>query len=298
MSPVPAVVSTVISVQHIVACILQIHGGALGFSHITAHLLGIIAGDNAFCKALQLGFNGIAQRNREIIAAGFLDGMDNLCRETVAVFEAAAVLIRTLVEELNRKLIQQVAFMHCMNFHTVNTGILTQLRGLGKSLDDLVDLLLGHLRANDIRCPAGRLRTGRCQFVAGIKDGLDKRTGKFVLMQGTNKFGNCPASAHTGSQLDEELGAGLMDFIHEDLQFFKHLGILPQPLTPEDITQGCNAGNDQSDIVVGALQKQLCCLFIEAAAGQFEPAEQGGTAHGAHDNAILNLNIANFPRGK
>ena len=134
--------------------------------------------------------------------------------------------------------------------------------------------------------------------MAGIDDRLDQSTGKLILMQRSYQFGDCPGTAHAGGQLDEELGTGLMDLIHKLLQFLKHLGILPQPLAPEGIPQRGNTGDDQANIVLGALQKQLGGLLVKATAGELKPAELAGAAHGAHDDAVLDLHIANLPRGK
>ena len=172
MSPIPRVVSTVVSIEHIIAGILQILGCPLGFFHITAHFGGGVTGDKTLGKALQLGLNAVAQGYGERRTALGLDGLDNFSGETVAVFKGAAILVSTLVEEFDGKLVQQIAFMDSMDFHTVNTGIHAQLCGLGKGLDDLVDLLLGHLGHDDIRRPTGRLGTGRCQLMAGIQNRL------------------------------------------------------------------------------------------------------------------------------
>ena len=49
---------------------------------------------------------------------------------------------------------------------------------------------------------------------------------------------------------------------------------------------------------LGTLQEQLGSFLIELTAGELEPTEQAGTAHGAHDNAVLDLHIAYLPGGK
>ena len=89
-----------------------------------------------------------------------------------------------------------------------------------------------------------------------------------------------------------------MDLIHKFLQSLKHLGILPQPLAPEGIPQRRNAGDDQADIVLGTLQEQLGSLLVKAAAGELKLAEQGSTAHGAHDDTVFDFHVADFPGGK
>ena len=298
MGPVPAIIGTVIGIEHIVAGILQIFGSPLGFFHVASQFLGILTGNDALLEALQLRLHAVAQRNGEIVTAAFLDGLDHFGSETIAVFKGAAVFVGTLVEEFNGKLVQQVTFMNSMHFHAVNAGIFAELGGLGKSLNDLMDLLLGHFRADDVRGPAGRLRGGRCQLMAGIDNGLNDSPGDLILVQGANQLGDGPGAAHTGGELDEKLGTGLMDLIHKYLQFFKHLGILPQPFAPEGIPQGGNTGDDQAHVVLCSLQEQLGGLLVKAAAGQLKPTKQGSSAHGAHDNAVFNLHIADLPGGK
>ena len=298
MCPVPAVVGAVVGVEHIIAGILQVLGGAFRFFHAAALFGSGVAGNQAFGKALQLGFNAVAQRNGEVIAAGFLDGLYHFSGKAVAIFKAAAVFVGTLVIEFDGKLIQQIAFVYSVNFHTVNTGGLAQFGGLGKGFNNLMDLFLGHFGNDDIGGPAGRLCAGGSQLVAGIQNGLENSTGQLVLVQGAHQFGDGPAAAHAGGQLHKQLGSGLVDLVHEFLQVVEHLFILPQPLAPEGIAQGGDAGNDQTDVVIGTLDKKLSCLFVELAAGQFKPAEQRCAAHGAHDDAVFDFNIAYFPRGK
>ena len=43
---------------------------------------------------------------------------------------------------------------------------------------------------------------------------------------------------------------------------------------------------------------ELGCFLVEAAAGELKPAEQRGAAHGTHDDAVLDLHIADLPGGK
>ena len=298
MCPVPAIISTVVGIEHIVARILQILGCTLGFLHVTPQLLGILTGNDTLLEAFQLGFHAVAQRNRKIVAAGVLDSVNNFRSKAVAVFKAAAVLVGTLVEKFNGELIQQISFVNGMDFHAVNTRVFAELCGLGKGLDNLMDLFLGHLGADDVRCPAGRLRAGGCQLMAGVQNGLQDGSGELILVQRSNQFGNCPAAAHAGSQLDEELGTGLMDLVHEFLQLVEHLGILPQPLAPEGIPQRGNTGDDQANIILSPFLKQLCSFLVKLTAGKLKPTEEGSATHGAHDNTVLDLHIADFPGGK
>ena len=114
----------------------------------------------------------------------------------------------------------------------------------------------------------------------------------------TAKLCNRPGATHTCGKLDKELCTGLMNLVHKDLQLLEHLGILPEPFAPDSIPQRRNAGDDQTNVIVGPLQKQLGCFLIEMAAAQLEPAEQRGATHGTHDDAVLDLHIADLPGGK
>ena len=298
MRPVPGVIRTVVGVEHIVARILQKFCSLFGLFHVSAYLYVILTGHSTLAKALHLGLYGIAQRNGVILAARFLDRLDDLGCETVAVLKAAAVLVGALVKELNGKLVKQIPFVHSVHLHAVHARITAKLCGLGKCLDDLVDLLLGHLGADDIVCPTRGLRAGRCKLVIGIQHGLDQRAGQLVLVQRCYQLGDCPGAAHACGQLNEQLCSRFMDLVHKLLELLEHLGILVQILAPEGITNGRDTGDDQTDVVLRALQKQLGSLLVKVAARQLKPTEQRSAAHGAHDDTVFDLDVANLPRRK
>ena len=107
-----------------------------------------------------------------------------------------------------------------------------------------------------------------------------------------------PAAAHAGGELDEELCAGLVELVHEELQLLEHLGILPQPLAPDGVPQGRNTGDNETDVVPCPLQEELRRLLVELTAGQLKPAKEARAAHGAHDDAVFDLNIPDLPGGK
>ena len=52
----------------------------------------------------------------------------------------------------------------------------------------------------------------------------------------------------------------------------------------------------ETDAVLGAGQQEVRSFLIEVA--RLQPAKQRGAAHGALDNAVRDLDIANFPRSK
>ncbi|MBO7177306.1 MAG: NAD(P)-binding protein, partial [Clostridia bacterium] len=296
MRPIPAVISTVIGIQHVISRILQILCGTLGFCHCTTNLNIVFAGHGSLAKALHLGLDRVTQGNGIILTASLLDGADDLGGKAIAILKASAIFIGTLVEKFNGKLIQQISFVHSMHLNAVNTCIAAELGSFGKGLDDLVDLFHRHFGANDIMRPTGRLRAGRSQLMRGIDDRLDQSAGEFILVQRSHQLGDRPRATHARSQLNEQLCPASMDFFHKYLEFLKHFRILPKPLPPKSVSQRGNAGNDQTDIVFGSLQKQRRCFLIEMASAKLKPAKKRGAAHGAHDNAVFDLHIADFPR--
>ena len=48
---------------------------------------------------------------------------------------------------------------------------------------------------------------------------FDKEAAKLFLER-ADQFGDGPGATHASGQLNEQLGAGFMDFIHENFQFF------------------------------------------------------------------------------
>ena len=185
-----------------------------------------------------------------------------------------------------------------MDLHAVHTGLLAQGGGFGEGFNDLPDLRHRQCRGGDLRIPTGGQGTGAGQLPAGVDDRPHQGAQHLVLVYRSQLVGDGPAAAHSGGELNKELGPGFVDLIHKHLQVIKHLFILPQPFPPEGIPQGGNAGNDQAHVVLRPLQEKGGGLLIKFAAGQFKPTKQGGTAHGTQHNAVLDLHIADLPGGK
>ena len=182
MCPVPGIVSAVIGIEHIIACILQILCGLFALCHVSADFPVVFPGHGTLAVALHFADGRIAQRDGEVFAALGLDGLDDLGREAVAVFKAAAVFIGSLVEELHGELVEEVSLMDCVDFHTVHPGFHAQLCCLGKGFDDLGDLFPGHLGADDLLIPASLGRTGTCQIVGSIDNGLEDSSCQLIFM--------------------------------------------------------------------------------------------------------------------
>ena len=97
MCPVPGIIGSVITVQHIITGILQILCCFFGFCHITACFCEAFSGKCSFAEALGLGFHTVTKGYREILSADFLDLFYDLCGETISVFKRTAVFIGTLI---------------------------------------------------------------------------------------------------------------------------------------------------------------------------------------------------------
>ena len=235
MCPVPGVVGTVISVQHIVAGILKIFCRFFGFRHITSDFDVIFSGHCTVAEILHLGFYGVSERYGIIVAAGFLDRLYDFSGKAVTVFEATAVFVTALVKEFDCELVEQIAFVNGVYFNTVNACVTAKLCSLCERFNDLVDLLYGHFGALDIVRPTGFLRAGASKLMIRVNDGLDQRAREFVFVKRSNQFRDRPGTTHACGQLNEELRTRLMDLIHEFLQVLEHLRILPKPFAEEGI---------------------------------------------------------------
>ena len=87
-----------------------------------------------------------------------------------------------------------------------------------------------------------------------------------------------------------------MELRHPLGEFLEHTVILIEPALAHGITHALHTGEHKAYIVFGSLQKVICCFLIKMAG--FQPTEKGGAAHGALDNTVFNLHIANLPRGE
>ena len=88
------------------------------------------------------------------------DYVNDLCSEAITVLEGSAVLVCTLVEELDCELVEKVTLVNSVNLYAVNACFLTKLCSFCESLDDLVNVMLGKLGALNIVRPSGGLRAG------------------------------------------------------------------------------------------------------------------------------------------
>ena len=296
MSPVPGVVGAVVSVEHIVACILQELCGLFAFLHVSADFLIVFSRQGTIAEILYLGDNAVPQGHRVVVAADLLDVLHNLRSEAVAVFKAAAVSILPVVGVLHGKLVQKIPLVDSVDFHAVDACFLAQSGGLAEGLDDFLNLLQGHLRAGNTLSPTGGEDRGAGHLVVGVQNGLCQYPQHGIFVQVYHLVGNTPGAAHTGGNLHEQLGAGGVDLLHVRLQLPEHLLVLVQPAAADGVPDGGNAGDNQSHIVLCPLQEEVGRFLVKVVG--LHPAEQRGAAHGAQDDAVLDFHIPDFPGGK
>ena len=297
MCPVPCVVSTVVAVEHVVAGIAQVLDCLLGLSHVTAELfeVGLIR-HSALAPCFGLGDDGVTQGHREVGAGLTLDGLHDLDREAEAVLERAAVLVGTMVPVGDGELVKQVALVDSVDLNAVDTGLAQLLRGLAERIDHLVDLFHGHRTREHVLLPTVRGGGGGRAAVADVDHGSGERAEELVVVQGDHPGGNSHGAAETSGELNEQLRAGLVVLDHVVGELFEHLLVLIEPSAAHGVADTLHARKHQTDAVLGAGQQEVRSFLIKVA--RLQPAKQRGAAHGALDNAVRDLDIANFPRSK
>ena len=84
-------------------------------------------------------------------------------------------------------------------------------------------------------------------------------------------------SSEACRQLHEELGARLVEFLHEFLELFKFPRPLIQPFAEQNIADGGDAGQDEPDVLLGAVQEEFGGFLVEVVG--LHPSEDGSAAH-------------------
>ena len=230
MRPVPRVVGAVVAVEHIVSGVLQILDGLLGLGHVAAELHELLAGDSALTEALGLGHHGVTQRHREVLAAHGLDRLHDLHSEAVAVFKGAAVLVGTVVHVGQRELIQQIALMHRVDLDTVHAeASCRSLAVLAKA--STISWISSTVRGRDLHSGYQRLGGGGGGGgdVVHVQEGLAHGAEGLVLEHLHHDVVDGHGASHTGGQLNEQLGAGLVELRQPLGQILEHLLVLVQP---------------------------------------------------------------------
>ena len=194
------------------------------------------------------------------------------------------------------ELVKQVALVDSVDLNAVNTGLAQQLRGLAERIDHLVDLFHGHRTREHILLPTVRGGGGGCAAVADVDHGSGERAEELVVVQSDHPGGDGHGAAEAGGELNEQLRAGLVVLDHVVGELFEHLLVLIEPSAAHGVADTLHARKHQTDAVLGAGQQEVRSFLIKVA--WLQPAKQRGAAHGALDNAVRDLDIANLPRSK
>jgi hypothetical protein len=254
MRPIPGIVSAIVAIEHVVSGILEILRGLLAFLHVAAHLDVIFAWERALVEAFGLRDDRIAERDRVILAARRLDRFHDLDREAVAVFKTPAPFIGPFIHVFESELVEEIAFVHGVDFDAIDARLLAKLRGLGESGDHFLDLFVRHLLAREGVAPAvGRSARGGADLVH-VHDRLTKEIEDFVLTDLHHRRVDRHAAAETRGDLDEHLAAGLVDFLHEGFEFAVHPFVLVEPSPTHRVLDRGDARKDQSGPVLGPFQ--------------------------------------------
>ena len=186
--------------------------------------------------------------------------------------------------------------MHGVDFDAVHPGVLAHLGGAGEGFHDMVNFLHREGTGHDPVRPAVGGGGGAGQDEVHIKDGLAQGTQHLVLGHLDHQVVHRHGPAEARGQLDEQLGPGLVEFIHEFLELAELARVLVQPPAAQGVPDGGNAGQDQTHVVFGPLQQEVGRFLVKMVG--LHPSEDGSAAHGTQHDAVLDLAVADLPGGK
>ena len=99
MAPPPSVVRANVNVECIVAIGDQQLCRLYALGQVSALFFKLFSGQRTLAQCFDEALGAVTQHHREILTTAALDLLDDLTCKTQAVFKAAAVLIRALVEQ-------------------------------------------------------------------------------------------------------------------------------------------------------------------------------------------------------
>lgn len=165
---VPGVISSIVGIEGIAPCGFENLSGFRALFKGTAELFVIFTRECALVPALHLGSHAVADRYRVIFSADPLDFLNDLAGETKSVLKRTAVFVCTGIHGADGELIQQIAFMHGVNFHAVDPGVFTHFRKFPEGLHTFVDFFLCHFPVHDVFIPDVMYLTGRDERIFRI----------------------------------------------------------------------------------------------------------------------------------
>ena len=186
--------------------------------------------------------------------------------------------------------------MDRVDLHAVYPGIHAQLGCFGKCLHHLMNLRHRQGPGDTAVIPAVGGCAGAGGEVVHIQDGLHNRCKRLIVQRLDHDVVDGQRASKARRQLNEQFAAGPMELLHKRLQLLKLSRSLIQPFSQKDVANGCNTGQNQAHVVLCTLQKETRRLLIEVV--RLHPSKNRRAAHRGHNNAVFNLHIADFPRGK
>ena len=186
--------------------------------------------------------------------------------------------------------------MDRVDLNAVNTGLPQLLRGGAEVPDHLLDLLHGEGAGIQIVRPAVGRGGGGGAAVLHVHNGACQLVQQIISAQSCHPGGNGHGAAKAACQLNEQLSAGLVIFVHIGLQQTVHASVLIQPLSAHSVADGLHAGKNQAHAVLCSFKQKVRSLSVKV--GGLQPAEQGCAAHGTLNNAVGNFYTSDLERSK
>ena len=296
VSPVPCIVCTVVAVEHVISHVAEILDGLFGFSHVTSELFELFARLCALEPALCLGYYGVSKSNREVLSALSLDSLNYLDRESESVLERTAVLVSSVVHVSECELVEEVTLMYSVDLNAVNTCVLAELGCLRESLNHFLDLLDGHHSRLDRRIPSVWSLTCGSAAVLDVYEWLRDCAESLVLKHLNEHVVDSHRTSESAGELDEQLGACLVELRHPLSEILEHLLVLIEPSSAHCVSDALHAREYQTYAILSTAEDVVSCLFVEMA--RLEPAEQGCSAHGSLYDPVRDLYVTDLPRSE
>ena len=179
MVPPPGIVGSHICIKGIIAIAYKEFCRFQSFLGITAFFLKILSGKGTLSPVFYHAFYAVAQDDRKIFSAAGFDLFHHFSGKTETVLQGTAVLIGSLIEHGDGKLIQQVSLMDCMYLNTVKSAAFGIVSAVTERFYDAADLLFCQGTAGLIKPPVrnGRRRYRRKFSQVGWNGNTSETTG-------------------------------------------------------------------------------------------------------------------------
>ena len=119
--------------------------------------------------------------------------------------------------------------MDGVDLNAIDAGFLAKLGGLSKGGDHLLDLFDRQSPGRGLIGPTVRIGRGRGANAVDVEDGFRQETQELIGHHLLHRCGDGEGPAEAGGQLNEHLGARLMEFDHVVLQLLVHVLVAIEP---------------------------------------------------------------------